>query len=129
MNLNYELINGGTAYQVIGDVYNIENLIVPDIYNNLPVIGIGGDAFLGNGYLKTVILGNNIEFIGVSAFEACQYLNMVTIGKNLISIGNSAFNSSSNLTRVYFNGNAPTFGSTLFDLTSPNLKLYRKKTL
>jgi hypothetical protein len=54
------------------------NVIVPALYNNLPVKAIGNAAFIGNTRINTVSLPNSIEVIGAQAFKGCSNLSQMT---------------------------------------------------
>ncbi|MGP8199004.1 MAG: leucine-rich repeat domain-containing protein [Limisphaerales bacterium] len=81
-----------TGYSgLCGDVVTI--LTIPAAINNLPVTGIGTNAFYYCTNLATVTIPASVTNIGVDAFCRCT-----------------------NLTIVYFNGNAPAVGSNAFAL-------------
>jgi hypothetical protein len=66
------------------------DVIIPDKINNLPVIGIGTNAFLSNN-VASVTISTNVIFIEDQAFESCTNLTNVFFGNGLASIGIGAF--------------------------------------
>ncbi|MGL4982673.1 MAG: leucine-rich repeat protein, partial [Treponemataceae bacterium] len=69
-SLEYELINNGTEYRVIGkgDVTGTD-IIIPATYEGLPVTEVGEEAFKNKG-ITSVHIGKNIKTIGNYAFYA-----------------------------------------------------------
>ena len=68
-----------------------------------------------NTSLKTVILGNNVKYIGESAFFKCSGLTSITLGKNIEHIGDKAFSGCTGLTSIYlFNTTPPLIGESNF---------------
>ena len=80
------------AYEV--KVYNgtSETVIIPAVYNALPVVAISEGAFK-NSLITAVTIPDSVVVIGTSAFEACSLLTEINIGENtsLSVIGNRAF--------------------------------------
>ena len=80
--LNYKLLSNGT-YEVTGSgtSTNTNTIIIPNVYNELPVTRIGSNAF-----------------------KECSSLTKIEIPNSVTSIGNSAFYGCSSLTTVYYIG-------------------------
>lgn len=79
--LAYKIASSNTYYTVIGiGTATDENIVIPSIYNGLPV-----------------------KEIGTSAFYNCSSLRSVTIPNSITSIGNGAFEECTSLTNIYFN--------------------------
>ena len=86
------LTNNNTAYIITGSDYNISgNLIVPEIYNGKPVVGISNDAFNDRNFLTSVTLPSSIQFIGSRAFNSCANLQTVHLPNGLLEISDFAF--------------------------------------
>lgn len=90
--LEYELINNGTEYQVkgIGTCTDIK-IIIPSIYNEIPVTSIGNYAFAECDTLTNVVIPESVTNIGFRAFYYCDSLKSIIIPNSVISIGVSAF--------------------------------------
>jgi hypothetical protein len=71
---------------------------------------IGDYSFNGRG-LKSVVIGNTLEYIGWCAFFACQSLSNVTIGSGIKELDSGVFSACASLQRV-----------TIFATTPPTLK-------
>lgn len=86
--LEYELSETESYYLVIGlgDCTDI-NVIIPPTHNNLPVKGIGEDAFSQLNKLNHIELPNSIITIGNNAFSGCQSLDSIMITASVKSIG------------------------------------------
>lgn len=82
-----------------------------------PVTEIGEEAFL-HSKLNSVVISDNIEFIGKSAFEFCKNLKNVVIGKTVSEIRDEAFSFCSNLTSIFLPENVKSIGSYAFSNTS-----------
>ncbi|MDR1195293.1 MAG: leucine-rich repeat domain-containing protein [Endomicrobium sp.] len=72
-------------------------------------------AFLNCSKLKTVILGNKIEYIGEQAFQRCTSLETLTFPESLISINKSAFRWCSALVSIKFENSAASIGQSAFE--------------
>lgn len=92
LGLEYELINNGTEYQVngIGTCTDIK-IIIPSIYNEIPVTSIGNYAFAECDTLTNIVIPESVTNIGFRAFYYCDSLKSIIIPNSVISIGVSAF--------------------------------------
>lgn len=100
--LDYVLNEDEESYTVsgVGD-YVAENIIViPDIYNGLPVTNIGNRAFGDRHYITSVIIGKNITSIGDHAFYDCVNLVGMIIPNGVTTIGNQAFYGCDGITSI-----------------------------
>lgn len=100
--LEFKEIDGGYAVVGIGECKDTE-LIIPDTYNNLPVISIETFAFARCERLKSVIIGANVETIGKAAFQRCENLIYVEFGENAKTIKESAFSNCTSIKTLCFN--------------------------
>ena len=113
----------GDGYSVTG-IESLDNkdIIIPEVYNNLPVVEIsakafsnigitsvvipdsvksmGESAFFRSDYLKSVVIGNSVSSISNKAFQQCYRLESVVIGSSVTSIGESAFSQCGKLTSI-----------------------------
>jgi PKD repeat protein len=110
---------------------------IPGMINNLPVTGIGQQAFYQRSGLTNITIPGSITnvgayafydctnltnatisygvtTIGVSMFADCWNLTSVTIPSSVTSIGGDAFGYSG-LTSIFFTGNAPAADSTVLE--------------
>jgi hypothetical protein len=78
--------------------FNVEELIIPSLVKNYPVVKIGADAFCNCKTLKTVILPNKLKIIGKRAFK-CSGLTKVILPSTLEIIEEEAF-SGTNIAEV-----------------------------
>jgi hypothetical protein len=99
--LIYELSTDKTHYTVTGiESVTDSNIIIPKIYNGLPVTEIEGSAFSDCSNITSVIIGDSVTSIGSSAFSQCSALESITIPDSVISIGISAFRNCSSLKTI-----------------------------
>jgi len=108
--LEFELINGGTAYSVSKGTVRDGAVVIPPTYNNLPVTHIAVDAF-NSTRITSVTIPSSVTEIGYMAFGWCYGITSITIPDSVEFIGNYAF-SCIDLTSVnipasvtYINGN------------------------
>lgn len=72
--LEFILNSDEKSYTVVGIGNCKSNMIVIDLYNNLPVTSIADEAFIGCTNLVSVTVGNNVRSIGEKAFLNCKKL-------------------------------------------------------
>ncbi len=97
--LKFEKFSNSDAYYVSGmtDHSYSGSIVVPAIYQGLPVTAIGYAGFWGAGNLTEVYLPTTIESIGVEAFFGCSGLNNLTIPSSVMEILGNAFYGCSGL--------------------------------
>ena len=76
---------------------------------------IADEAFLGCEDLKTVVIVNDLTYLGVAAFRDCKALNSVTIKAGLEEIGAGAFMGCKKLTSLTLPDGAVKIGDNAFD--------------
>ena len=79
----YTLLGQGTLPNA-----DVQDLIIPDTYNNAPIRRIGTAAFSGKDYIKTVSIPKGIQQIGVQAFW-CPNLYYVSYAAENCTIDNA----------------------------------------
>ncbi|MBQ8690063.1 MAG: leucine-rich repeat domain-containing protein [Clostridia bacterium] len=96
--LEFKLNSDSTAYILvgIGDCTDTD-IVIPSIYNNLPVTIIAAEAFRGCNNLTSVTISDNVENIRGYAFADCYLLTSVTIPDSVTSISKSAFYNCTSL--------------------------------
>ena len=113
--LEYKLSQNGDYYSVIG-IGNCTdaNVIIPEIYNDLPVKQIGTKAFEKCTSIKSIVVPNSITSIGQSAFEKCANLSYVNIGNGVTDIPSSAFYECEKLSNIDLGSNVTSIGNSAF---------------
>ena len=74
--------------------------VIPSTTNDLPVTGIGSQAFYNCDRLTSVTIPNSVTNIGSSAFDSCIGLTNVTIPNNIAYLADYVFASCASLTSV-----------------------------
>lgn len=99
--LDYTLSKDGTYYMVssIG-VCTSTDIVIPAIYNDLPVKEIQSNAFSYSN-ITSVIIPEGVTAIGEYAFDCCTSLVSVTIPSSVNSSDLYAFRNCESLTGVY----------------------------
>ena len=96
--LEYVLMEDGSCYSVKGvGTATEKNIIIPSIYEGLPVKFISAFAFQ-NSTIESVEIPDSVTTIGCEAFTRCKNLEYVYIPKSVIRIESGAFKSCNNLT-------------------------------
>ena len=113
--LAYKLNNSRTAYSVtgIGTCTDTE-VIIPSVYNSLPVTSVAESAFKNCSSLTSVTIPGSVTSIGKSAFGHCNSLKSVTIASGVISIEESAFSSCLSLTCINISDSVTSIGGNAF---------------
>lgn len=81
------------------------------------LITIGNYAFMGNHRLQTLIIPDNVNYIGEAAFSDCLYLDTISINaasSALQSIGNDAFVNTA-ITSISLPDSLTTIGNNAFN--------------
>lgn len=86
--------------QVIECVSDATDIVIPDEYNGVPVIGIRASAFANNTTMQHLTIGHNILQIGESAFINCTALTQVKMSNSVNEIGPTAFSGCVALTNI-----------------------------
>ena len=139
-DLTFTLSSDGTYYSVTGCAATAAGeLVIPDVYNELPVKSIGSYALYGCTNLTLITIPDSVTNISYNAFDNTGYYNnaenwendVLYIGKHLIkakdtisgeyeikegtiTIAGSAFSNCINLTYVKFPGSLIGIGDVAF---------------
>lgn len=114
--LQFTLSDDGAGYIVSGvGTCTDSTIVLPDIYEGKPVIGIGEEAFFACESVTSVVISDYVTYIDRSAFYACPVLASVVIPGSVESIGESAFKSCSALTSVALAEGLTQIGHSAFD--------------
>ena len=103
--LSYSLNVDRESYCVtgIGNCTDTD-LLIPSIYNGLPVTKIYLKAFNNCTLLTSVEIPNSVKDIGEYAFYDCSSLVSVTIPESIMHIGYEAFYGCNSISDVYYTG-------------------------
>lgn len=85
------------GYNHSEDEYDSVDLIIPDVYEGYPVIGIEMEwtySFLNDLCIRSVTLPDSVVYIGDQAFYGCKYLESVSLGASIDYIGTEAFDDT-----------------------------------
>lgn len=82
--LTYEPYEG--SYVVTGYSGSDVNVVVPDTYNDIPVVKVGDEVFADSD-IQSIVLGKNVQEIGSDAFDGASMLKSITITSEGIDMG------------------------------------------
>lgn len=91
-------------------------LIVPEYYNNKPVIWVNDSAF-ADFPVSEVTLASGTLGLGAQAFKNTS-LTQISLPSSLYYLGDNAFSGATNLATVTIAGNVSQLGVTVFDNTA-----------
>jgi hypothetical protein len=117
----FTLNEEGTEYSVTGYTGSDSEVIIPAIYNGLPVTSIASASDCNSGVfynkraiITSVVIGDKVETIGDYAFFECSNLTSVTIGNSVKNIGMGVFYNCRSLTSVTIPSSVTSIGSGAF---------------
>ena len=151
-------VNGDSTGYIITEFYETNTItgdentvvVIPDTFNNLPVVGIGDSVFSDCDDITSITLGVNVKSVGqkafekmgntdlvitlnegletlsVSAFDSNKGIKSITIPGSVKEIPEKCFNSASNLTEINISEGVESIGTRAFNgakvttLTLPN---------
>ena len=88
-------------YAKINGFYgNVSALTIPDTIDGYKVIAIKDNVFKDMTHITSVVMGDDIEEIGVSAFRNCTSLSYVYLPKGLKKLGHEAFRNDVSLSAI-----------------------------
>lgn len=122
--LRYVLNDDESGYICVGigscsDTY----VVIPSVYNDLPVVAIGENAFSNtdrypkNSITKTTI-PDSVTDIGVSAFSGCSLLTSINIPERVTGISDRTFYDCSSLTEIIIPAGVKSIGEEAFEKCS-----------
>ena len=113
--LEYALNEDSTAYVVVGAGQGSgDTLIIPEVYNGLPVVGIGESAFNGVKFFTSVTIPQSVTEIDRYAFYDTA-LTSVTIPQSVSYLGGYAFSHCKDLKSVTVSHEIESFGYYIFE--------------
>ncbi len=99
--LVFTLDADGKSYSVTDTLTcNNECVIIPGMYNGLPVTSIDGSAFNGCSNISSIVIPDTIETIGGGAFNGCSNLCTIIIPNKVKTIYAGTFAGCFSLTSV-----------------------------
>ncbi len=128
-------VSADLAYTKEGDGYVVTGIggctdtviLIPSVYDSLPVIGIGANAFKNNRNITSIIIPDSVTFIGDYAFYGCSNLKSITIPDSVETLGAYAFAYCDKLSEISFGNSLAQIGdhafyrcSGLTSITIPN---------
>ncbi|OQC50390.1 MAG: hypothetical protein BWX57_00218 [Tenericutes bacterium ADurb.Bin024] len=90
----------GDGYTLCGYYGNASTVVIPETYNNKPVVALEQWAFYNQDNLVSVTLPNNLRKIGEDAFADCDNLKVVNFGNGVEEIALMAFDSCPSLETI-----------------------------
>ncbi|MCL2765866.1 MAG: leucine-rich repeat protein [Treponema sp.] len=112
-SLAFTLIDNGTAYSVSLGTATAAEIVIPAVYNELPVTEIGSYGFSSSN-LTSIVIPNSVTSIGSFAFYICTSLTSIVIPNNLTSIGDYAFGGCTSLTNIVIPNSVTSIGDSAF---------------
>ena len=94
-NISYE--RGQGQVTITRFTGNERALVIPSVFDDMPVTAIGDWAFNGCSGLAALNLPTGLTAIGYAAFEGCSGLTALTLPASLTAIGDAAFRGCSGL--------------------------------
>lgn len=111
-------IYDSSAIDITGYSGSAENLVIPDTINGYPVKGIADDAFDENYNLKSVVIPDDVTYIGSSAFSRCYNLVSVKLPESLTKIERNAFYKCYELDNIVLPENVNEVEKSAFESTA-----------
>lgn len=77
-------------------------IVIPNTFEDKKISGIGEKAFLGNKYIKTVIIEEGIEIVGFESFRECSNLQTILFPSTITEIKEYALTWCDELKNIIF---------------------------
>ena len=112
--LSFSAITGG--YEVSKGSCTDVDIIIPSVYNGLPVTRVKSSGFSSYYNLLSIVIPDSVTSIGESAFQYCSKLTNIIIPNSVTSIETNAFSGCGKMTSVTFaeNSHLTTIGLSAF---------------
>jgi hypothetical protein len=110
--LEFAFNDDGVSYSVkgIGTCTDTE-LIIPSVYNGLPVTRIADAAFADCMSFSRIIIPNSVTDIGGYAFQCCESLTSINIPNSVTNIGEGALGYCTSLENIEVSDNHKYYSS------------------
>lgn len=96
----YSVINNNKEAAVVAYKGTAENVVIPDMFEGLPVTTIEGGAINGNTKIKSLRLGAHVTTVKSGAIYNLEALEELVISGSVTTIENAAIYNISNLKRL-----------------------------
>ena len=91
-NFKFELLESGTAYQVVDNgYYTGKSITIPATYNDKPVTTVASFAFKNCASLENITFSENITDVPANAFYSCTSLKTISVAE-----GNTKYKAEGN---------------------------------
>jgi hypothetical protein len=97
--LKFELSRDERYYIVVGGDKYANSIVIPSVYNNLPIKEIGENAFY-KFKMSSIVIPNSIVKIGNNAFDECRRLKMLELPDSVRYLGDLMCRNCVSLTTV-----------------------------
>lgn len=110
------LLSEDETYYIVSEIGTCTdtNIVIPSVYNEKPVLGIGGVGFNNCDSIISVTISEGVVFIADYAFAYCSNLASITFPNSITSIGEYAFSNCDKLKNVKINDNVTSIGMGAF---------------
>ena len=88
------------AYIVTGLNKTVSEVVIPNIHNSTPVIGVEREAFKNCDFIKSVTVSDSVKYIDDYAFRGCTNLVNVTISDKVEKIGYGVFENCNKISKM-----------------------------
>jgi len=106
--------SGYSGYKVSKGTAIADEIIIPAMYEGLPVTRIADNGFEEYENLKKITIPDSVRSIGSSAFSECTGLTSITIPNSVTSIGEWAFSGCTGLTSITIPNSVTSIGEGVF---------------
>ena len=115
-SLYYDLSNGGYSIKGIENTDQTYNIIIPSLFNELPVTSIGQSSFHNHANIENIFFEEPtmISSIPMNSFRGCTSLISVNLPASITSIGDNAFNGCISLQSISLPEKLQTIGELAF---------------
>ena len=111
---NFETLGGKAGAVLIGYRGSDENVVIPNCFASMPVIGMYADVFAGNAEIQSVRLSANMLALPEAAFAGCESLVSVDFnGAPIEAIPASAFEGTA-IREMYLPATVEAVGDSAF---------------
>ena len=110
--LVYQLVEGGFEVVEVENPY-VDTITIPDTFADKPVVAISERLLYNNIYVKTLVIGANVQKIGEYAFSGLQITNLL-LPESVVSIEEGAFERCTYLETLTIKGKA-VIGNSAFE--------------
>ena len=114
---DYEYLESDGGTVITAYLADDSDVIIPEAIDNLPVVGIGDNAFR-NKSLRSVKIPDSVKSIGKLSFSSCDALADIGWPDGLKAIGDGAFSSCGAITEIVLPEGVESIGSEAFLLCS-----------